>query len=85
MEIVAAFAGVTISTVIALAVWAYVRIEQHKIKYGNPEEIKKLREDMAEYSRIINMLDQEALKVLEKRVTELAGQMRDAQVTRVMR
>jgi hypothetical protein len=85
MEIVLPLFVILVLAMTTIGLWAYVRLEQHKIKYGNPVEIAELRIEMAEYRKIINMLDQEALKALEKRVTELAGQMRDAQVMRITR
>ncbi len=85
MEIVLPLFVILVLSLAALGLWAYVRLEQHKIRYGNPTEIAELKSEMAEYRNIINMLDQEALKALEKRVTELAGQLRDAQVMRITR
>ena len=81
MEIIIA-TTIVVSIVLTLATWAYVRITQHKIEHGNPKEIEKLRAEMAEYKRIINMLDQEALEELEKKVSALVGDIRSTQVSR---
>ncbi len=85
MEIVALSIAGTIISLLMIAAWVHVRLQQHKIKYGNPKEIEDLKAQMDEYKRIINMLDQEALKELEGKVALLIGQLRESSVGRVMR
>lgn len=82
MEIVTA-STIVVAVVLTLFTWAYVRISQSKIEHGNPKEIEKLREEMAEYRRIINMMDQEALKELEKKVSSIAAEIRGSAVSRL--
>ena len=82
MEIVIAATTVA-SIVLSLSTWAYVRITQHKIEHGNPKEIAELRAEMKEYKRIINMLDQEALQELEKKVSSIAAEIRGSAVSRL--
>ena len=80
MEIVLGF----VAMLLISAAWVYVRIAQHKIQYGNPKEIEALKAEMDEYKRIINSLDQEGLEVLERRIGELTGQIRENNVKGVL-
>ena len=65
-------------------IWATAAVKKAKIQYGNPQEIADLKAEMAEYKRIINSLDSEGLEVLEKRIQELTGQIRENNVKGVL-
>ena len=43
MEIVLPLFVILVLSLAALGLWAYVRLEQHKIRYGNPTEIANLK------------------------------------------
>ena len=68
--------------IFVFSMWAYVKITQYKIKYGNPKKIEELVSKMQKYEKIINMMDQEALKDLEKKVGSLEASIRNYHVSR---
>ena len=83
MEITIVVAA-TLVAILAIAAWVYVRIKQHKIQYHNPAEIQELRDELKRQAAIVNKLDAEGLEHVKKRADEIAGQLRDIQVGRVL-
>ena len=84
MEIVAICAATSVISLLMIFAWVYVRIEQHKIQYHNPKRIEELELELKRQASIVNKLDEEGLDIVQKKATEIAGHLKDINVSRML-
>lgn len=75
---------ISAALILVAIIYGVSSVQRAKVQYGVPKEIQELKDEMAEYRRIINSLDEDSLEHLERRIGELTGQIRENNVKGVL-